>query len=83
MIAAVVNIQQFINRRSVKYEPFGPWNHFPEIIFGQNKFTVNSDSESESEDEDKSNSGGSDNGSENEDKSDSGGSDNGSDASEG
>ena len=29
---AVVPIQQFINKRNVKYRPYGPWGHFPKEI---------------------------------------------------
>lgn len=35
LVRSVVHIQQFINRRNVRYEPFGPWDHFPASIFGQ------------------------------------------------
>ena len=34
MVHAVVHIQQFINKRNVKYKPYGPWGHFPKEIFG-------------------------------------------------
>ena len=27
MVHAVVHIQQFINKRNVKYKPYGPWGH--------------------------------------------------------
>ena len=29
MVHVVVHIQQFVNKRSLRYQPFGPWNHFP------------------------------------------------------
>ena len=35
LIRAIIHIQQFINKRNVRYEPFGPWPHFPASIFGQ------------------------------------------------
>ena len=35
MVHAVVHIQQFLNKRSLRYQPFGPWNHFPDEIFDQ------------------------------------------------
>ena len=28
MVHVVVHIQQFINKRNVKYKPYGPWGHF-------------------------------------------------------
>ena len=30
MVHAVVHIQQFINKRNMKYKPYGPWGHFLE-----------------------------------------------------
>ena len=27
-VHAVVHIQQFINKRNIKYKPYGPWCHF-------------------------------------------------------
>ena len=31
MVRAVVHIQQFINKRNVKYKPYSPWGHFPKV----------------------------------------------------
>ena len=28
MVHAMVHIQHFINKRNVKYKPYGPWGHF-------------------------------------------------------
>ena len=28
MVHVVVHIQRFINKRNVKYKPYGPWGHF-------------------------------------------------------
>ena len=39
MVRAVVHIQQFLNARNVRYEPYGEWDHFPPDIFGQPKAT--------------------------------------------
>ena len=32
MVHAVVHIQQFVNKRNLRYQPFGPWKHFPKAI---------------------------------------------------
>ena len=44
MVHAVVHVQQFMNKRSVKYQPQGPWGHFPKKIFRTKACTVDSDS---------------------------------------
>ena len=55
MVRAVVHIQQFLNARNVRYEPHGPWEHFPDAIFGQPKATRrHTDSDSSSSDSDTS-----------------------------
>ena len=40
----MVHIQQFINKRNVKYQPYGPWGHFPKRRFGTKPCSVDSDS---------------------------------------
>ena len=61
MVRAVVHIQQFLNVRNVRYEPYGPWDHFPSGIFGQPKATRRrgSDSDSNSDSDSDSSSSGS------------------------
>ena len=49
MVRAVVHIQQFLNVRNVRYEPYGPWDHFPSGIFGQPKATRRRGSDSDSD----------------------------------
>ena len=44
MVHAVVHIQQFINKRNAKYQPYGPWGHFPKWMFGTKPCSVDSDS---------------------------------------
>ena len=41
---AVVHIQQFINKRNVKCQPYGPWGHFPKRMFGTKPCSVDIDS---------------------------------------
>ena len=55
MVHAVVHIQQFINRRNVKYKLYGPWGQFPKEMFGMKYCTVDDDS-STSDSESNSNS---------------------------
>ena len=43
MVQAVVHIQRFVNKRSLRYQPFGPWNHFPDEIFEQSEVEPNTD----------------------------------------
>ena len=44
MLHAVVHIQQLVNKRSLRYQPFDPWNHFPDEIFDQSEVEPNTDS---------------------------------------
>ena len=44
MVHAVVHIQQFINKRNVKYKPYGQWRHFSKEMFGTKACTVDDDS---------------------------------------
>ena len=44
MVHAVVHIQQVVNKRSLRYQPFGPWNHFPDEIFDEFEVEPNTDS---------------------------------------
>ena len=44
LVHAVVHVQQFMNKRSVRYQPHGPWGHFPKKIFRTKACTVDSDS---------------------------------------
>ena len=44
MVHAVVHIQQFVNKRRLRYRPFGPWNHFQDEIFDQLEVEPNTDS---------------------------------------
>lgn len=37
MTRIVVHIQNFINKRNVKYEPYGPWVHVPEQLWKKPK----------------------------------------------
>ena len=43
-----MHIQQFLNVRNVRYEPYGPWDHFPSGIYGQLKATRRCASDSDS-----------------------------------
>ena len=52
MVHAVVHIQPFINKRNVKYEPYGPWGHFPKEMFGTKSCTVDDDSSTSDSDSD-------------------------------
>ena len=47
MVHAVVHIQQFINKRNFKYQPYGPWGHFPKWMYGTSDSSI-SDSDSNS-----------------------------------
>ena len=38
-VHCVVRIQQFINKRNVKYRPFGKWPHFPKRMWKQETAT--------------------------------------------
>ena len=40
MVHAVVHIQQFMNKRNVKYQPYRPWGHFPKRMFGTKPCSV-------------------------------------------
>ena len=51
MVHVVVHIQQF-NKRSVKYQPYGPWGHFPKRMFGTKPCSVDSDSSTSDSDSD-------------------------------
>ena len=44
MVHAVVHVQQFMNKRSLRYQPHGPWGRFPKNIFRTKACTVDSDS---------------------------------------
>lgn len=35
LVRAVVHIQNFVNRRNIKYQPFGPWPHLHPDCFQQ------------------------------------------------
>ena len=52
MVHAVVHIQPFINKRNVKYKPYGPWGHFPKEMFGTKSCTVDDDSSTSDSDSD-------------------------------
>ena len=52
MVHAMVHMQQFINKRNVKYEPYGPWGHFPKWMFGTKPCSVDSDSSTSDSDSD-------------------------------
>ena len=39
MVRVVVHIQQILKARNVRYEPYGPWDHFLGTIYGQPKAT--------------------------------------------
>ena len=52
MVHAVVHIKQFINKRNVKYKPYGPWGHFPKEMFGTKSCTVDDDSSTSDSDPD-------------------------------
>ena len=43
MVHTGLQVQQFINRRNVKYKPHGPWGHFPKEMFGMKSCTVDDD----------------------------------------
>ena len=55
MVHAVVHIQQFINKRKVRYQPFGPWERFPNRIFRTKPCTLDDDSSSSSDSDSHSN----------------------------
>ena len=59
MVRAVVHIQQFLNVRNVRYEPYGPWDHFPSGIYGQPSATRRRGSDSDSDSDSVSSSSGS------------------------
>ena len=59
MVRAVVHIQQFLNVRNVRYEPYGPWDHFPSGIYGQPPATRRRGSDSDSDSDSDSSSSGS------------------------
>ena len=44
MVHVVVHIQQFINKRNVKYQSYSPWGHFPKRMFGTKPCSVDTDS---------------------------------------
>ena len=44
MVHAMVHIQQFMNKRNVKYQPYGTWGHFPKRMFGTKPCSVDSNS---------------------------------------
>ena len=52
MVHVVVHIQQFIKKRNVKYQPYGPWGHFPKRMFGTKPCSVDSDSSTSESDSD-------------------------------
>ena len=49
MVQAVVHIQQYINKRKVRYQPFGLWGQFPNRIFCTKPCTLDDDSSSSSD----------------------------------
>ena len=59
LVRAVVHIQQFLNVRNVRYEPYGPWDHFPSGIYGQPSATRRRGSDSDSDSDSVSSSSGS------------------------
>ena len=52
MVHAVVHIQQFMNKCNVKYQPYGPWSHFPKQMFRTKPCSVDSDSSTSDSDSD-------------------------------
>ena len=48
MVHAVVHIQQFVNKRNLRYQPYGPWGHFPEEIFDQSEVEPDTSSSEDS-----------------------------------
>ena len=48
MVHAVVHIQQLVNKRNLRYQPYGPWGHFPEEIFDQSEVEPDTSSSEDS-----------------------------------
>ena len=44
MVHAVVHIQQHVNKRNVRYQPFGPWKYFPKAMFDKPTVAPETDS---------------------------------------
>ena len=49
MVHAAAHCQQFINKRNVRYQPYGPWTHFPKSVFKNGTVTEDTSSSSSSD----------------------------------